>query len=408
MSIPSPNFDQDLSPSTSGLSSNDSPKYAPKMIYNNHHLQPSNYNHTNSNPIQMKLSPLIPSNIPNYNVLPPQLPQMGYYYSLPAATNNYHSHSHNHPQLQSQLHPQIHLQPQLQSQLHPQQQQQPSHPLGISVSSLDSRYNDLGPLAHSNLPQHLEPYSQQQQQQLQHHQLQPPHHHHHHLHHHEQNPQNSVPISTLNSNQYHQPELQQNNSGISKSKKVKKNSRRKHRNSHLGCGTCKKRRIKCDETLPSCNNCLKGKLHCAYLNLDSNAQAALRMAQYNQLLRVDKTNSSTPSNDNKSDTTSPGQNQQYQPYQIPQMILSQPNTSSTMNHQIPSSVSGSGPIQNPAQHQLNGMIYVPIQQPDLSYPPIQSFISHEHQNLDQDVKLPPIKNLTHDLDKAPKISNLLL
>ncbi|CCE72578.1 Piso0_000163 [Millerozyma farinosa CBS 7064] len=68
----------------------------------------------------------------------------------------------------------------------------------------------------------------------------------------------------------------------------KKNSRRKHRNSHLGCGTCKKRRIKCDETLPACINCLKGKLHCAYLNLDANARNALRMAQYNQNVRQEK------------------------------------------------------------------------------------------------------------------------
>lgn len=70
--------------------------------------------------------------------------------------------------------------------------------------------------------------------------------------------------------------------------KRKKNSRRRHRNSHLGCGTCKKRRIKCDENLPSCFNCLKGKLHCAYLNLDGPARNALRMAQYNQNVRKDK------------------------------------------------------------------------------------------------------------------------
>lgn len=68
----------------------------------------------------------------------------------------------------------------------------------------------------------------------------------------------------------------------------KKNSRRKHRNSHLGCGTCKKRRIKCDENLPQCFNCVKGKLHCAYLNLDAPARNALRMAQYNQNLRQDR------------------------------------------------------------------------------------------------------------------------
>lgn len=70
--------------------------------------------------------------------------------------------------------------------------------------------------------------------------------------------------------------------------KRKKNSRRKHRNSHLGCGTCKKRRIKCDENLPQCFNCVKGKLHCAYLNLDAPARNALRMAQYNQNLRQDR------------------------------------------------------------------------------------------------------------------------
>ncbi|QEL62813.1 hypothetical protein CJJ09_004994 [Candidozyma auris] len=55
----------------------------------------------------------------------------------------------------------------------------------------------------------------------------------------------------------------------------------------LGCGTCKKRRIKCDENLPQCFNCVKGKLHCAYLNLDAPARNALRLAQYNQNLRQD-------------------------------------------------------------------------------------------------------------------------
>ncbi|SCU78674.1 LAME_0A05314g1_1 [Lachancea meyersii CBS 8951] len=35
----------------------------------------------------------------------------------------------------------------------------------------------------------------------------------------------------------------------------KRVGRRKHRNSKLGCLECKKRRIKCDETLPECRNC---------------------------------------------------------------------------------------------------------------------------------------------------------
>ncbi|CUM62840.1 uncharacterized protein PRCAT00000398001 [Priceomyces carsonii] len=81
---------------------------------------------------------------------------------------------------------------------------------------------------------------------------------------------------------------QSSDSSRGDSLRKKRNSRRKHRNSHLGCGTCKKRRIKCDENLPSCLNCFKGKLHCAYLNLDGPARNALRMAQYNQNLRQDK------------------------------------------------------------------------------------------------------------------------
>lgn len=76
--------------------------------------------------------------------------------------------------------------------------------------------------------------------------------------------------------------------GADASIKKKKNSRRKHRNSHLGCGTCKKRRIKCDENLPACLNCTKGKLHCAYMNLDLSARSALRMAQHNQNIRQDR------------------------------------------------------------------------------------------------------------------------
>lgn len=97
----------------------------------------------------------------------------------------------------------------------------------------------------------------------------------------------------------------------------RKTSRRKHRNSHLGCGTCKKRRIKCDENLPQCFNCVKGKLHCAYLNLDAPARNALRLAQYNQNLRQDNvkdkkdengsngnTNNNTSNNNNNNNKNS--------------------------------------------------------------------------------------------------------
>lgn len=42
--------------------------------------------------------------------------------------------------------------------------------------------------------------------------------------------------------------------------------RKKHRNSKLGCATCKRRRIKCFEDLPACSNCVKHRVHCEYLD----------------------------------------------------------------------------------------------------------------------------------------------
>ncbi|KAL4807883.1 hypothetical protein BDV18DRAFT_109667 [Aspergillus unguis] len=41
-------------------------------------------------------------------------------------------------------------------------------------------------------------------------------------------------------------------------------SRRTHRKSRLGCGNCKKRRIKCDERKPECRNCLQHTIHCDF------------------------------------------------------------------------------------------------------------------------------------------------
>lgn len=46
--------------------------------------------------------------------------------------------------------------------------------------------------------------------------------------------------------------------------KVKK-TRKSHKNSKLGCSNCKKNQIKCDETLPICNNCQRKDLPCSYL-----------------------------------------------------------------------------------------------------------------------------------------------
>lgn len=42
--------------------------------------------------------------------------------------------------------------------------------------------------------------------------------------------------------------------------------RKKHRNSKLGCATCKRRRVKCMENLPACTNCIKHRVHCEYLD----------------------------------------------------------------------------------------------------------------------------------------------
>ncbi|KAI5955720.1 hypothetical protein KGF54_001222 [Candida jiufengensis] len=51
-------------------------------------------------------------------------------------------------------------------------------------------------------------------------------------------------------------------------KEVNQIQRRRHTNSKLGCLNCKRKKIRCDETLPSCKNCLKGKKDsCSYLDL---------------------------------------------------------------------------------------------------------------------------------------------
>ncbi|KAE8370356.1 hypothetical protein BDV27DRAFT_79167 [Aspergillus caelatus] len=41
-------------------------------------------------------------------------------------------------------------------------------------------------------------------------------------------------------------------------------SRKSHRKSRLGCGNCKRRRIKCDEVRPSCGGCLRHSVECDY------------------------------------------------------------------------------------------------------------------------------------------------
>lgn len=47
-------------------------------------------------------------------------------------------------------------------------------------------------------------------------------------------------------------------------------TRRRHTNSKLGCSNCKRKKIRCDEGLPECGNCSRGKRdRCSYLSLSS-------------------------------------------------------------------------------------------------------------------------------------------
>ncbi|CAN6674996.1 hypothetical protein TRVA0_077S00188 [Trichomonascus vanleenenianus] len=56
----------------------------------------------------------------------------------------------------------------------------------------------------------------------------------------------------------------------------KKNVRRAHKKSHLGCKNCKQRRIKCNEELPICGQCSKSKIKCSYLSLTEEEIAVRR------------------------------------------------------------------------------------------------------------------------------------
>ncbi|KAA8895047.1 hypothetical protein FN846DRAFT_767616, partial [Sphaerosporella brunnea] len=44
--------------------------------------------------------------------------------------------------------------------------------------------------------------------------------------------------------------------------------RRSHTKSRKGCKTCKRRHIRCDETVPQCRNCTKHNVRCDYMDRD--------------------------------------------------------------------------------------------------------------------------------------------
>lgn len=99
-------------------------------------------------------------------------------------------------------------------------------------------------------------------------------------------------------------------------KKGFRNSRRRHRNSHLGCATCKSRRIKCDEQLPQCKNCVRARLSCAYLALDDAAREALKTAQQAHAARLQSLTVQSNAQNQKSQQ----QNQHYHHNQIQQQM----------------------------------------------------------------------------------------
>ncbi|KAI9374117.1 hypothetical protein BJX61DRAFT_532591 [Aspergillus egyptiacus] len=53
-------------------------------------------------------------------------------------------------------------------------------------------------------------------------------------------------------------------------------SRRSHRKSRLGCGNCKKRRVKCDEKKPICGNCMQHAISCDFSTLTPTASSSER------------------------------------------------------------------------------------------------------------------------------------
>ncbi|KAL4903063.1 hypothetical protein BDW74DRAFT_56189 [Aspergillus multicolor] len=52
-------------------------------------------------------------------------------------------------------------------------------------------------------------------------------------------------------------------------------SRKSHRKSRLGCGNCKRRRVKCDEQRPECRNCQRHSVPCDYASEDGNTSHEL-------------------------------------------------------------------------------------------------------------------------------------
>ncbi|KAK6459128.1 sterol uptake control protein 2 [Scheffersomyces xylosifermentans] len=87
----------------------------------------------------------------------------------------------------------------------------------------------------------------------------------------EYNPKQNLNNITANSKGKDNHHSGDNSSDDSSKKSRSSTGKRKyHQKSRNGCSTCKKRRVKCDETRPSCNKCKHMNLMCGYLVDDPN------------------------------------------------------------------------------------------------------------------------------------------
>lgn len=110
--------------------------------------------------------------------------------------------------------------------------------------------------------------------------------------------------------------------------------RKFHKKSRKGCATCKRRRVKCDETRPLCGNCERMGIQCVYLTAEQgsgNSSFESRKSESNERVYV-----------KKETTSSPGFPKQQQPQlDIPKNIL--PATPLMMNESL-ASISPVSPI----------------------------------------------------------------
>lgn len=55
--------------------------------------------------------------------------------------------------------------------------------------------------------------------------------------------------------------------------------RKGHNKSRQGCFNCKRRRVKCQETLPACNHCIRSGLLCEYPSQQTQAGSPMQVVQ---------------------------------------------------------------------------------------------------------------------------------